>query len=302
MTRIDTIDISHYQGAVDWAKVKAATGGHLAIWKMSQGRSFIDRYQQANRVATREAGFTHRLMYHWVTPTHTANEQVAHLLGTAGQLATGEGIMLDVEQGGVTLELAIAVARQTEMATGRPVAIYTGRYVDGGRIWRSTDLFDGRRPRIFAAYIPEARAAAIAAPFKWDLWQFTSKATVDGVNTLVDANRLDNPPIFDSVCGLNPATTFPATIRTEDDTMGALFQADDGDPAVYVTSAGICRWVRNGYELDVLRYCGQATMQAPVKIARAGFKYFQLVGPAPTYSVTHSGVRTVAGDFASPTN
>lgn len=199
--RADAIDVSRYQLRVDWPTVRAHTGP-LVFYKISQGGAYVDPYYRTNRDGTAAAEFTRRVGYHWISPDVPASVQAAHVARTAGALVEGEGLMLDAEQTGITEPLTREVAVRLEDAYQRPAAIYTGRYVAGGALWFSTALFNGHRPRVFAAYTTPARARSIASPHAWDVWQWTGTGRVPGVSTLVDINQVDNLSIFDAVCGI----------------------------------------------------------------------------------------------------
>lgn len=199
--RRDAVDVSRYQGPIDWYQVRGAVRTGLAIAKVSEGYGWVDPYFHANRSGMEAADFTHRVFYHWLSPSVPLSSQAAHVLRTVGTLERGEGIMLDLEQPGTTREMAKELADRVEQVAQRPVAGYTGRYVDGGRIWQSNQFFDGRRPRILAAYTSLARARQLAAPYAWDAWQWASTVFVAGIRPRVDINQVDNLSAFDAVCG-----------------------------------------------------------------------------------------------------
>lgn len=215
--RRDGIDVSRYQGDVDWRAVRAQ-GMAWSACKATQGRRWVDPTFSANRAGMAAAGFPVRLFYHWLSHDVPATVQAAHFLRTVGGLAVGEGVMLDAEEDGITLAQCIEWCRLVEAATGRPVAVYTGVYVAGRTIWQSPVLFDGRRARVLAAYTSEARARRIAAPHAWDAWQWTGSGTVAGVDGPVDIDQVDHMPAFLRACGYPTTTPEPS----EEDTVKTL--------------------------------------------------------------------------------
>ena len=217
------LDVAKYQLDIDWAQV-AAAGYEWAAFKATLGTKVVDPKFAQNRAGAEAAGIRYRLAYHWITPNESPEAQVDHLLATIGPLRRGEGIMLDAEQAGITEEQVYLWLAYVEQRTGRPAAaVYFGRYVAGGAIWSSGRIFNGRRPRVFAAYIDEARATKLAAPHGWDAWQFTSDGQVPGVPARVDLDRVDAPAAFDIVCGLDVPPPYtprpPDRIPVEEDEM-----------------------------------------------------------------------------------
>lgn len=198
--RLGAVDVAHWQGAPNWPVVRHHTTGDLVFWKATQGARRVDPQHLRNRA---EVGglYRHRLAYHWLDHDVPIADQCRHVIATLGTLDVGEGIMLDVEEDGITEAHAYEAAGRLEDHYGRPVAIYTGAYVDGGRVWNSARLFNGSRPRIFAAYTTPDRARKIAGAHSWDVWQFTGSATVPGITTLVDGNQIDNLSRFGAVVG-----------------------------------------------------------------------------------------------------
>ena len=213
MPKRNGIDVSRYQALVDWGKV-AGSGVVWAATKATQGTKYADATLARNRAGMASAQIRHRLFYHWLNPAPLvlrlsakarvadARKQAAHFLATVGPLSAGEGVMLDAEQDGITADAVLAWCEAVEAKTGRPVAVYTGVYVAKGSIWQSRSIFNGRRPRVLAAYTTEQRARTIATPYRWDVWQWTGSGRMPGVGPEVDIDQVDNPAIFDAVCGL----------------------------------------------------------------------------------------------------
>jgi GH25 family lysozyme M1 (1,4-beta-N-acetylmuramidase) len=163
--RFDGADISHYQddaGPIDWDALRAA-GGWIAF-KATQGLHYVDPTFLAHRDASRAHAFTHRIFYHWLDPNADPVAQAVHFLSVVGRLEPGEGVMLDVEQAGVTAAQVLAWCQFVESVTKRPVIVYTGAYVAGGTVWQSTTIrFSpyGPRPMHLAAYTTETRMRSL---------------------------------------------------------------------------------------------------------------------------------------------
>jgi len=202
MGRPDGIDVSSYQGVIDWNAVKASGKQWLAARATVGGRT--DTFLGANRAGMQ--GVRTRLFYDFLYPGHDASAFIRSL----GVLQPGEGAMLDAEASGISVGDCLRWLGQVEAWSGRPAAVYTGAYVAGGTIWRSGAIFNGQRPRILAAYTDQPNAARIAAPYGWDAWQYTSTQACPGVRTLVDHDQVDQWARFDAVCQPSaPPPNFP---------------------------------------------------------------------------------------------
>jgi GH25 family lysozyme M1 (1,4-beta-N-acetylmuramidase) len=214
-TRVDGIDVSHYQGTIDWPTVRAHIAGPgLAAWKVTQGTYTVDATATTNRQATAKAGFRWRFGYHWLVPGDPI-AQADWFLNHFTNLQPGEGVILDAEQDGITEPKTLAWCQRVEAASGRPVAVYTGKYVAGGTIWNSTRIFNGQRARWLAAYEPETTVRHDALPYGFDVWQGDGGATgtFPGVAAGVDLNMVENPIILDLACAI---TATPQPTQEED--------------------------------------------------------------------------------------
>ncbi len=214
---VDGIDVSHYQLLPDWPTVRANCRNPdmaLAVFKVSQRTDYVDPTYVRNRAGVAAAGFRWRFGYHWLTPGNVDPIKQADWFLSHFVPGDHEGVLLDAEEdktgvinGSVTPEEADAFAAHVESTTGRPVAVYTGVHVNGGALWHSARLFNGRRVRWLAAYIPELRMKVGALPFEPDVWQGDGGATgrFPGVTGGVDLNKIYNPIMLDLACGISAA-------------------------------------------------------------------------------------------------
>lgn len=124
------IDVSHHQGEIDWAAVRAE-GWRFAWLKATEGGDWTDTRFAENRAGAEAVGLPWGA-YHFYTFCRAPEEQAAHFLATTG---AGGALppAVDVETGGNCsrrLEpsaLRADVARFSELvtaATGRPVLAY----------------------------------------------------------------------------------------------------------------------------------------------------------------------------------
>lgn len=263
--RLDGADISHYQdeaGPLDWPVIRASTWW-IGI-KATQGTGYVDPTFAGHRVQASLQQFPIRLLYHWLDPSTSPTAQAIHFLLTVGKLAPGEGVMLDVEEPGVTAAMVLEWCSQVERITGRPVVIYTGAYTAGGTIWQSTQIRRspfGPRAMHLAAYTTEARALALpgVAVYPWSGWQYSSNGPVPGIPGRCDMNRIDVREHYELACGVT-ALPPPAPAPTEEPPMMIRMLSPVDSPARFlaectappVVSAIECRWTGPGDDPKVV--------------------------------------------------
>lgn len=286
--RRDGIDVSRYQKVVDWRAVKAARCTWAAT-KATQGTAWIDPTFATNRVGMASAGFRHRGLYHWLSPVGmllrasksarlaSACKQAEHFLATIGQLKPGQFALLDAEEEGITEDMVVEWCRVVEAATGRPCAVYTGVYVAGGTIWKSAAVFNGKRPRVLAAYTTEARARKLSGG--WHAWQWTGSGTIAGVTTLVDIDQVDDHAIFDRICGLTDVQPEP-----QEDIMYVCINLTDA-AAVFIGQRDgkgrIYQVEWSGPGGDELTRQRLTFLDETVTMDVAGLRLATLIGPLP---------------------
>lgn len=188
---IHGIDVSAWQGAVDWNAVKGS-GRLFAFAKATEGATFVDRTFTTNRQGMAAAGMTLRGFYHFARPDrNTAAAEAAHYLRTVGPLGPGEVPVLDLEVapsatvGDWAAEWLALVAK----GTGRTPVLYSYQsYLYSVPTARLTPY-----PLWVAAWGNDDGTVPSTPPktdrwSRWTWWQYTSKATVPGVAGRVDDN------------------------------------------------------------------------------------------------------------------
>ncbi len=94
-SRLLGIDVSHYQGVVNWGAVKAA-GCSFAFAKATEGTGIVDSEFAANWSGMKAAGLA-RGAYHFFHPSEDAAAQASRFLATV-QLQPGDlPPVIDVE-------------------------------------------------------------------------------------------------------------------------------------------------------------------------------------------------------------
>ena len=196
MPRLDGIDVSHYQGQIEWAQVRSDAGIRLVCAKATEGVHDLDPQFEANWAAMRKAGFPYRFAYHFVTPD-PPDAQAQHFASAVGPLQPGEGVMLDIEwvdsatKPATELETALVaeLLAAVKERTGRTPLRYMGEYYAGFNDARLTPY-----PLWLAAYeqaLPKTSPPAI-------VWQWGGGANgsfvtgIDGGTSRVDSNQVED--------------------------------------------------------------------------------------------------------------
>jgi GH25 family lysozyme M1 (1,4-beta-N-acetylmuramidase) len=184
------IDVSYYQGVVDWNRVKAA-GIDFAFIRVSDGEVFKDPKFTNNWSGARSAGVI-RGAYQFFRPNQNIAAQARIMIDAIGEHQPGDlPPVLDVEAtGGVSAKnLATKIGQwvdQVEAEVGVKPIIYTGKYFWRDQVGGSTAFED--HPLWIAHFT--ALCPSIPAPWsRWTFHQHSEKGKVAGITGNVD---LDN--------------------------------------------------------------------------------------------------------------
>lgn len=185
---IGGIDVSHNNGAVDWAKV-ASTGVAFAYVKASQGQFSKDQLFAANYAAAKQNQIL-RGAYHFFSPRRGGQEQAENFLSVVGELAPGDlPPALDVEECGEQSASALAAAIQrwleaVQQRLGRTPVIYTS-----ASFWNAalggTAAFAGY-PLWVAHYTSNALPNMPVGFSNFIFWQYSDAGNVAGITGKVD--------------------------------------------------------------------------------------------------------------------
>ncbi|MGN6683436.1 MAG: glycoside hydrolase family 25 protein, partial [Devosia sp.] len=188
---IQGMDVARYQGAIDYAKVRAA-GVHFVYMKATEGKDYVDPAFAANWRKARASGMAHGA-YHFMTWCSTAAQQAAWFTKNVPDDPTALPPVLDLEWNhgsscknrfskADVLEKIRVMLKAMEQHTGKLPIIYTdmtfhhdileGEHFDNPFWLRST-----------AAEPPERYGSR-----RWMLWQWTQTGVLNGVVGEVDRN------------------------------------------------------------------------------------------------------------------
>ncbi|MBC8054164.1 MAG: glycoside hydrolase family 25 protein [Sphingobacteriaceae bacterium] len=184
------IDVSYYQGKIDWQKVKSMNENGVqisfAFIKATEGVMLVDRYFQRNWREAPKVGIRCGA-YHFFRPKKSGRWQAKFFLQTVDVEKGDLPPVVDIEElNGVKAskmrEELKEYVRYIENKTGVKPIIYTGLsfyndylrgYFDDCPLW--------------IAHYYKAKLK-IAAETKWHFWQHSDKARVNGISHVVDFN------------------------------------------------------------------------------------------------------------------
>jgi lysozyme len=174
------LDVSHYQGAIDWTAV--STGGYVYDFaKASEGVNSADEYFAANWPAIKAAGLL-RGAYHYFHPSMDGQTQADYFLqclseanGGTAMLAQGDlpvALDLEVTEGVVATDLmagATVWLQAVQTATGRQPLVYTGP-----DFWTSIrNPADLSGYPLWIAHLTSAPSPTVPSAWaNWFFWQY----------------------------------------------------------------------------------------------------------------------------------
>lgn len=189
---IQGIDVSYYQGDIDWNKVQDA-GVRFAFIKATEGGDYVDSKFLDNWYAAKKAGVA-RGAYHFIYWCRPASEQALWFMLNVPQDPDALPPVLDLEwnthsktcPGKVSRDLALKKIKilldAMEAHTGKHPIIYTDP-----TFFR--DVLQGE----FRSYHFWLRSVAaepddVYGRRSWAFWQFTTTGKVPGIDGKVDRN------------------------------------------------------------------------------------------------------------------
>ncbi len=208
---IKCIDVSTWQGVIDWKKVKAAGYGH-AIIRAGFGRdaSQVDNKFEHNYKNAKAAGVKlGAYWYSYADSVEDAKREAAACLEVLKGKSFEMPIFFDMEE---SFQTKFGKTTLTNMAKAFCNAIVKGGFRAGvysNLNWFSNyldyDVLKKQYPIWFAQYHTEAQ-------LECDIWQYSSTGKVSGIQGSVDMNIIYNASIIES--GKDEVSE-DETVRTE---------------------------------------------------------------------------------------
>lgn len=187
MTNPIVVDLSHWNPTPNWGQLKA--GGTVGvIHKATEGTSYVDNTLFARAKAAMAEGLCWST-YHFMRPG-SIEAQMDWYLGTI-KPKLGERVVLDHEDAGVSFsDLKKAVLRILQTRPDLQVTIYSGHLIKE-QLGNAKDQFLADSTSLWIAQYTTASAPTWPSATwpSWSLWQYTDKATANGVSAPVDGNK-----------------------------------------------------------------------------------------------------------------
>ena len=229
------IDVSHYQGTIDWAAV-AGSGIRFAIAKATDGENYVDPTYLTNKVGAYLNGITFGA-YHFARPGPAEGDAVAeadHYVENAA-LEPGNLIpVLDVERtGNLSQDELVAwilawLGRVTERTGVRPM-IYTSPNGWLQRTGDSTAIADAGYTTLWVAHWDTDSPRVPASDWAgngWTFWQYDNCGSIPGIEGCVDVDAfagsdftgvtLPSPDVTPPTAALSTPVGGPATIAFDE--------------------------------------------------------------------------------------
>jgi lysozyme len=180
------VDVSSYQGSINWATVKAH-GISFGFAKATEGLTIADSTFHANWSGMKAAGVV-RGAYHFFHPNESATAQADFVLKTVGTLEAGDlPIVLDFEVlDGVSEATAVADAltflKTVSSATGKTAILYMSSGFLGGS-YPALDAYTlwVANYGVSCPHMPPGRSS-------WAFWQDSESGSVTGISGGTDTD------------------------------------------------------------------------------------------------------------------
>jgi GH25 family lysozyme M1 (1,4-beta-N-acetylmuramidase) len=182
------IDVSRWQGEIDWGRV-AAAGYRFAVIRATVGNYYTDPRFYINWEGAGDAKLL-LAAYHVLAPERPADSQIECLFDVLGARSPDFPVVFDVElRREVSPEritaCIIASADLVERKDGRRPIIYTARWFWDNNVLRSPDW------STYDLWVAHYGVESPALPADWDewkLWQHSDRGRVPGIHAATDLN------------------------------------------------------------------------------------------------------------------
>jgi GH25 family lysozyme M1 (1,4-beta-N-acetylmuramidase) len=292
-TTLRGIDVSKWQGTIDWSKV-AGAGIRFAIARATKGQHYIDPTFPTNVAGARANGIVIGA-YHRATPSGGANANTTdaraeanHYLGVASPRAGDVIPALDIEETGglapadLVAWVKVWVTRVTNVLGVKPMLYASPNFWTvnmGNSTWFADHGF-----RLWLAHWNVSSPTVPANDWQgrgWTFWQWTHKPGLPGVTTDLDRDRSDGTNLVRAE--IARLTAKPGAGGSVTDVTGRLSCGDGASCAALFDPSAIVTLTATPDPGAVFRSWGGACS-----------------GSSPTCSITTLGRRIVTATFAYP--
>lgn len=246
MEVVHGIDVSYYQGDIDWAAV-AGAGYQFAITRINHS-DFMDPKFEQNWAGIQSVGML-RGAYQYFEPAEDVAWQAQIVIDTLGKLAPGDlPAVIDVESDGGLPPAQVAQAvgewlMLVEEGTGKKPIIYTGKYFWQDNVaspdYAGYPLWHAQYPNACqppASPPPDCGCANIADQWAdFLVWQYSSSGNVPGIVGNVDLNVFNGT--YDELVAFASQGGFAAELVSVD-VPGTVLAGETFTARVTVTNTG----------------------------------------------------------------
>ena len=222
------IDVSSYQGNIDFASVKDS-GIDIVYIKSSEGRSYIDPYFEINYQNAKANGLKVGF-YHYVTArtTEQAREQANFFASVISGKQPDCRLAMDFESFGNLSnnqinEISRVFLETLQSATNKEVLIYSNSYT--ARTILSQDL------AIYPLWVANYGVSEPGGNDKWDFWvgwQYTSTGRVSGILGNVDRDQFTDGVLLSNTSPI-PTPETPSTPEQPTPSGTIIYTVKSGD-------------------------------------------------------------------------
>ena len=187
------IDVSRYQGDIDWKQVHQSDIT-FAIAKATQGSTYVDPTFSKNSAGMDSVGIT-RGAYHFLTANEPGDVQARHFLSVA-KLERGDLLpVIDIERIGdhsgaelveIIFEFRDAVMRQT----GYEIILYLSPAFWNDHL--KSHIQKALTNPLWIAEYEVAEPQSLSKISPWSIWQHSNTVSCDGITGHVDLNIARN--------------------------------------------------------------------------------------------------------------
>ncbi len=187
------IDVSHWQGDIDWTKVKAA-GIAFAFVKATEGQTIVDKKFAANLKDARAAGVLVGA-YHFCRAKNVAaaQEEADHFIGAINMVGGFDLLdlppVLDIEtkEGGIKANITAvchAWLEKVTAATGKTPLMYTNSDMAAKYLDKSLASYP-----LWLAHYGVSQPSDAGGWSGWTFFQYSDAGNIPGISGSVDMNE-----------------------------------------------------------------------------------------------------------------
>lgn len=185
---IHGLDVSHYQGHIDWDVVPTASYDYVLI-KATGGTAYVDPRLRENAAGAKAKNLPHGF-YHFYDPQLDPYLQARHFINAVRAFGAPLRPVLDVEiiqtQSTRAIREGVLIWLKTvEKAFGCKPLLYTDRV-----FWDDHLSAGFKRYGLWLADYTEFLTLPKKRP-QWLLWQYSDTGRVSGIPSIVDLNQMN---------------------------------------------------------------------------------------------------------------